>query len=451
MENDSSCKADGDKPLKTSSEIKTQPPSDIEEEAAKEKDSFKENIKPVKTESKDDKAELKDLRESKGSSEKTPPPQDPDRAEVSVIVKRTEEHVEDTEKMKNDQQAKIPLKKRELKLTDDFDSTVKAPICKSRTPTKELLQKEEGKLEEDGTKTSDWKQLVNGEVNSDKVNKGKVKQMEDGSSAPRESVIECAKDENGIANEKRNSSVIKSLQELKDNGKAKIVDGLEKSVADLSNDRSTPPVQETTEADSSKSDGLKVNDDNKNKLDSKKEKPPQAKEKDSKKDASHSETIKETDIADEVPPAESKDGKGVEQTAEQSVSDEKVEVLEDDCSKESQSKGKDVKNKTTKTKLPVFKKSSTRNSAAKKEKPSKEPEEPSEEPEKSDALRTEPKSTEKAETDEKHLETVKQKKTFSLRSKRKPSAVKESEAKEVDDEEAAEEDEEKTSSSQKIS
>ncbi|XP_077154802.1 remodeling and spacing factor 1 [Ranitomeya variabilis] len=431
-ENGSGCETLGETPLKTSSEIKMEPSSDTEEgkPTAKERDSFKENIKPVKAESKAEKTEPKDLKELKGISEKTPSPQDPERAEVSVIVKRAEEHVEkpveDTEKMKNDQQAKIPLKKRELKLTDDFDSPVKAAICKSKTPTKELLQKEEGKPEEDGTKAADGKQLVNGEVTSEKVHETKGDhQVEDGAAAPRETVIECAKDENGIASEKRNSSVIISLQEIKENGKSKLVDGLEKGVTDVSNDRSTPPVQEssskaasvveTAEEDPGKCTTVSKVDDEKEKT------PPE--EKESTKDA---ETIKESDEpAKEVLPCE--EGS---QTADQGVTDKKGEDLKDEDSRECESKVKDGKSKATKVKLSVAKKSSTRNAAARKEKASEDPEKPDND------VKEKPASTEKAETDEK--EPVKEKKTFTLRSKSRTIEGKAPQSKDVQDEKVEE-------------
>ncbi|XP_069825827.1 remodeling and spacing factor 1 [Dendropsophus ebraccatus] len=438
-ENSSSCKTDGERPR----EIKTEPLSDTEEgiPSAKEKDSFKENIKPVKTETKSEKTEIKDLKESKGSSEKTPSPHEHERAEVSVIVKRTEEHVEkpveDTEKMKNDQQAKIPLKKRELKLTDDLQ----VAICKSKTPTKELLQKEEGKSEDNGTKAAtDGKQLVNGEVNSEKVHKAKADHTEEATAAtaPRESVIECIKDENGIANEKRNSSVIKSLQELKENGKSKIVDGLEKNATDLSNDRTTPPVQEPSQkvipaSEKAEDDSNKGSTEMKadKKLEAEKEKPPQEEEKEEvKKDASHSETTKEPEAVAEVPLAETKE---VSQIPEESVSNEKAEEVKDDASR--QEPESTVKDKVPKVKLSVSKRSATRNSAAKKDKPSEEPEKSEND------VREEPKPTEKIETEEKLPASVKEKKTFPLRSKRKMGA-KESEAsesKDADEEEKAEE------------
>ncbi|KAM9319802.1 remodeling and spacing factor 1 [Gastrophryne carolinensis] len=223
-----------DKPI---SEVKTEPP-DVKEDkrsATEESDSFKENVKPVKVEITTEKTVSKDSKEAAP---------EPERSEISVIVKRTEDHaeksVEDTEKIRNDQQAKIPLKKRELKLTEDFDGPVISSLCKSKTPTKELLQNEE--KDEDSTKTSsgssevtDGKQLVNGEINSDKPQKAKLDHVEKPKLAPRESVIGMIKEENGIP-EKRTSSVIKSLHQLKENSKLKIVDNLEDSPIDLSKD-----------------------------------------------------------------------------------------------------------------------------------------------------------------------------------------------------------------------
>uniref|UniRef100_W5MHJ7 Remodeling and spacing factor 1 n=1 Tax=Lepisosteus oculatus TaxID=7918 RepID=W5MHJ7_LEPOC len=73
--------------------------------------------------------------------------------------------------LKNDQQAKIPLKKRELKLTEDFDNGSKIVRNPSITPTKELL-KEEGKTDEESKPPvfcaveKEGKELVNGEVQS---------------------------------------------------------------------------------------------------------------------------------------------------------------------------------------------------------------------------------------------------------------------------------------------
>ncbi|GAB1292345.1 Remodeling and spacing factor 1 [Apodemus speciosus] len=165
-----------------------------------ERDSFKENVKPIKVEAKECRVDPKDL---KGSLER-PGSQEPDRADFGSSIKSsqdsTEKSNEETEKLKNDQQAKIPLKKREIKLSDDFDSPVKGPLCKSATPTKECL-KEDIKQEEETCKrvstisalSHEGKQLVNGEINDDKVTPNfKTEQMgtqlcdtkEDGSSVP---------------------------------------------------------------------------------------------------------------------------------------------------------------------------------------------------------------------------------------------------------------------------
>lgn len=140
-----------------------------------ESDSFKENVKPIKVEIKECRA---DLRDPKGNTDRLV--QEPERLEFSGSVKTsqdiTEKSTEETEKLKNDQQAKIPLKKREIKLSDDFDSPVKGPLCKSVTPTKEFL-KDEIKQEEETCKrvstitalSHEGKQMVNGEVSDDKV------------------------------------------------------------------------------------------------------------------------------------------------------------------------------------------------------------------------------------------------------------------------------------------
>ncbi|KAM8977682.1 remodeling and spacing factor 1 [Pelodytes ibericus] len=254
-EKSNGCKLDVVEVLKTASQIKTEPPSEVNEgklTAKEENDSFKENVKPVKTE---EKTEPKELKEQKVNAEKVSPPQEPDRSEISVIVKRSEDPVEksleQTEKIKNDQQAKIPLKKRELKLTDDFDSSVKASLCKSITPTKEVLLKDEGKQEEDNLKTSvggttvtEVKQLVNGEVNNEKaVPKTKVDQLENNI---RESIVVTTKDENGTLHENRNVGVIKSLFVAKDNGKNTSKENLEKNTAGLHNDRLSSSTEKST-------------------------------------------------------------------------------------------------------------------------------------------------------------------------------------------------------------
>ncbi|XP_054580565.1 remodeling and spacing factor 1 isoform X4 [Eptesicus fuscus] len=148
-----------------------------------ESDAFKENVKPIKVEVKECKADPKDI---KGGVEKL----EPERLEFGVNVKSTQEisekSTEETEKLKNDQQAKIPLKKREIKLSDDFDSPIKGPLCKSVTPTKEFL-KDEVKQEEETYKrisaitalVHEGKQLVNGEVCDEKVTPNfKTEQME---------------------------------------------------------------------------------------------------------------------------------------------------------------------------------------------------------------------------------------------------------------------------------
>nr|XP_045748650.1 remodeling and spacing factor 1 [Mirounga angustirostris] len=148
-----------------------------------ESDSFKENVKPTKVEVKEFRADPKDI---KGSMEKL----EPERLEFGGNVRSsqeiTEKSTEETEKIKNDQQAKIPLKKREIKLSDDFDSPIKGPLCKSVTPTKEFL-KDEIKQEEETCKRistitilgHEGKQLVNGEVSDEKVTANfKTEQME---------------------------------------------------------------------------------------------------------------------------------------------------------------------------------------------------------------------------------------------------------------------------------
>ncbi|EHH62383.1 hypothetical protein EGM_20695 [Macaca fascicularis] len=141
-----------------------------------ESDSFKENVKPIKVEVKECRADPKDTK----SSMERPVAQEPERIEFGGNIKFsheiTEKSTEETEKLKNDQQAKIPLKKREIKLSDDFDSPVKGPLCKSVTPTKEFL-KDEIKQEEETCKRIstitalgyEGKQLVNGEVSDERV------------------------------------------------------------------------------------------------------------------------------------------------------------------------------------------------------------------------------------------------------------------------------------------
>ncbi|KAJ8280455.1 hypothetical protein GJAV_G00054760 [Gymnothorax javanicus] len=66
------------------------------------------------------------------------------------IKEKTSEEVERA--LKNDQQAKIPLKKRELKLSEDFDNGGSSIIVRnpSITTTTELLKEEVGKADEEG-------------------------------------------------------------------------------------------------------------------------------------------------------------------------------------------------------------------------------------------------------------------------------------------------------------
>ncbi|KAK2101030.1 respiration factor rsf1 [Saguinus oedipus] len=152
------------------------PESEEKKIIKEESDSFKENVKPIKVEVKECRADSKDTK----SSMERPVAQEPERIEFGGNIKSsheiTEKSTEETEKLKNDQQAKIPLKKREIKLSDDFDSPVKGPLCKSVTPTKEFL-KDEIKQEEETCKristitalSHEGKQLVNGEVSDERV------------------------------------------------------------------------------------------------------------------------------------------------------------------------------------------------------------------------------------------------------------------------------------------
>ncbi|XP_063807363.1 remodeling and spacing factor 1 isoform X2 [Pseudophryne corroboree] len=456
-ENGGSFKTDGEKPLKTCSEIKTEPASDVKEEtqtAKEESDCFKENIKPVIVENKDEKAEPKDLKESTGNSDKTLPPQEPERSEISVIVKRTEEHVEksveDTGKMKNDQQAKIPLKKRELKLTEDFDSQVKTSLCKSKTPTKELLQKEEGK-QDDGTKTSvgtctaaEGKQLVNGDLTCDKSHK--VQDHAEISSIPtRESVIGSTKNESRITNE-RNPSVIKSLQEVKENGK--------KSLMALSSDPITPLLEEPPQKASVKivpcEAGLEKSSAEAKVGEAKKEKSVSDCDKEKqiqiKGDASSSDSVDKPKVLDKpvkvsptVDNVKEGTGKPEEPVSETLCNDD--ELGTDRRKEEPESKRKDRKakrNATTRRRFPISKRTSMKNSTLKPEKSSENKEKEGNE------VRKEPEvPNDKVEENEKNAEdtAVLVKKSFTLRSKRKEkSSVKEGDAAEPLDSKGAEKD-----------
>ncbi|XP_045413237.1 remodeling and spacing factor 1 isoform X1 [Lemur catta] len=203
-----------DKPLPESEEKKI-----IKEES----DSFKENVKPIKVEVKECRTDPKDI---KGGIEKLVA-QEPERLEFGGNVKSsqeiTEKSTEETEKLKNDQQAKIPLKKREIKLSDDFDSPVKGPLCKSVTPTKEFL-KDEIKQEEETCKRistittlgHEGKQLVNGEVSDEKVTPNfKTEQIETRFYDTKENSYIPSKDRNVIMEgngEESLNSVIMSVK-----------------------------------------------------------------------------------------------------------------------------------------------------------------------------------------------------------------------------------------------
>ncbi|XP_061484988.1 remodeling and spacing factor 1 isoform X2 [Rhineura floridana] len=166
-----------------------------------ESDSFKENVKPVKAEVK---LEPKDLKDVNSNTAKTV--HEHERIEFCVSVKTPQEIVERTaeesEKLKNDQQAKIPLKKREIKLTDDYDSPLKGTLRKCITPTKDVL-KEEGKQEEETFKRvptiTDGKLLVNGEVSSEKIMPNNKLEH---SSSTKEDTPSLPKEKNGISGEK---------------------------------------------------------------------------------------------------------------------------------------------------------------------------------------------------------------------------------------------------------
>ncbi|XP_049745681.1 remodeling and spacing factor 1 isoform X2 [Elephas maximus indicus] len=182
------------------------PESEDKKIIKEESDSFKENVKPTKVEVKECRVDSKDI---KSSMEKLVA-QEPERLEFGGNVKSsqeiTEKSTEETEKLKNDQQAKIPLKKREIKLSDDFDSPVKGPLCKSVTPTKEFL-KDEIKQEEETCKRIstittlglEGKQLVNGEVGDEKVTpKFKTDQIETKLYDAKEDSCSPSKDKNVI-------------------------------------------------------------------------------------------------------------------------------------------------------------------------------------------------------------------------------------------------------------
>ncbi|XP_075272139.1 remodeling and spacing factor 1 [Opisthocomus hoazin] len=195
--------------------VKLEKPSEYNEErqtVKEESDSFKENVKPVKVEVKENKIEPKDLKEVKSCTDKIAV-HEPERLEFCVNVKTPQEivekSVEESEKLKNDQQAKIPLKKREIKLTDDYDSPIKGPLCKCVTPTKDVL-KEEGKSEEEAFKRvptitalcPDGKVLVNGEVSCEKITPSVIQNNKSEHSASAKEDSSSLREKNGKSGEK---------------------------------------------------------------------------------------------------------------------------------------------------------------------------------------------------------------------------------------------------------
>ncbi|KFW12596.1 Remodeling and spacing factor 1, partial [Eurypyga helias] len=205
--------------------VKLEKPSEYSEEkptVKEESDSFKENVKPVKVEVKDNKIEAKDLKEVKSCTDKIAV-HEPERLEFCVNVKTPQEivekSVEESEKLKNDQQAKIPLKKREIKLTDDYDSPIKGPLCKCVTPTKEVL-KEEGKPEEEAFKRvptitalcPDGKVLVNGEVSCERVTPSVIHNSRSEHSAGPKEESGSLKERNGKSGEKVSEAVSKMIK-----------------------------------------------------------------------------------------------------------------------------------------------------------------------------------------------------------------------------------------------
>lgn len=205
--------------------VKLEKPPEYNEEkqtVKEESDSFKENVKPVKVEVKENKVEPKDLKEVKSCTDKIAG-HEPERLEFCVNVKTPQEivekSVEESEKLKNDQQAKIPLKKREIKLTDDYDSPIKGPLCKCVTPTKDVL-KEEGKPEEEAFKRvptitalcPDGKVLVNGEVSCEKITPSVIQNNKSEHSASTKEDSSSLKEKNGKSGEKVSDSVSKIIK-----------------------------------------------------------------------------------------------------------------------------------------------------------------------------------------------------------------------------------------------
>ncbi|NXK98089.1 RSF1 factor, partial [Formicarius rufipectus] len=200
--------------------VKLEKPSEHNEEnqtVKEENDSFKENVKPVKVEVKENKTEPKDLKEAKSCTDKIAV-HEPERLEFCVNVKTPQEvvekSVEESEKLKNDQQAKIPLKKREIKLTDDYDSPIKGSLCKCVTPTKDVL-KEEGKPEEEAFKRvptitalcPDGKVLVNGEFSCEKITPSIIQNNKSEHSVSAKEDSSSLKEKNGKSGEKVSDSL----------------------------------------------------------------------------------------------------------------------------------------------------------------------------------------------------------------------------------------------------
>ncbi|XP_040111559.1 remodeling and spacing factor 1 [Oryx dammah] len=210
------------------------PESEEKKIIKEESDSFKENVKPVKVEMKECKADPRDI---KGSVEKLEPERLDFVGNVKSSQEITEKSTEETEKLKNDQQAKIPLKKREIKLSDDFDSPIKGPLCKSVTPTKEFL-KDEIKQEEETCKRistitalgHEGKQLVNGEVSDEKVTPHfKTEQIETKFYDTKEDSCSPSKDRSGIMEGNGAESVNSVIASVK-------IGDLEKEVVPLGKD-----------------------------------------------------------------------------------------------------------------------------------------------------------------------------------------------------------------------
>lgn len=197
-----------------------------------ESDSFKENVKPVKTELKENKLEPKDLKDVNCNAERAA--HESERIELCVSVKTPQEVVERTaeesEKLKNDQQAKIPLKKREIKLTDDYDSLLKGPLRKCITPTKDIL-KDEGKQEEEAFKRvptiTDGKFLVNGEVSSEKIMPNNKLER---SPSAKDDISSLAKEKNGVSEEKI-AETISTIVRTGDVGRSSLPTGKEAATA----------------------------------------------------------------------------------------------------------------------------------------------------------------------------------------------------------------------------